>query len=88
MIAFRVSGSSVAIGLSSRASNCGLIPHSGPSTSSCRTKSREAKKITTSAPTVCAMAAQVAGTARRGVSFSGSSSESSPPSPPRISFEK
>ncbi|MFE4336935.1 hypothetical protein ACFRQM_48760 [Streptomyces sp. NPDC056831] len=90
MTAFVISGSSVAIGDSSRAVTEADKPSIGPMASSCFTNSWEAKKITTSVASVCATTAQVAGEAALGWNFSGSSSSSSPSSswPPRISRQK
>jgi hypothetical protein len=51
--ALRISGSSVAIGLSNSASSCGRSRSAGPSASNWLTNSRDPAKMITSAPVVC-----------------------------------
>ncbi len=86
MIAFIVSGNSVAIGLSSSASNCGGRPISGPSVASWATKVREAMKITSKASPVWSKAIAVDGTAAWRWKVRGSRSPSSSPPWPPISW--
>jgi hypothetical protein len=89
MIAFIVSGSSVAIGESSSATTAAGSPSTGPAHSSCVTKSCEATNTTTSVTSVCARTAAVVGCARLRWKRNGSrpSPDASSP-PPEISRRK